>query len=72
MLFSLFRRAEALPKAFKILSAKADGTAVTAKAVDETIERIRAVVKQWRKIAGRLGLTARDCDQMAPAFSRCR
>jgi serine/threonine-protein kinase HipA len=41
---------------------------VTAKAADETIERIQAVVKQWRKIAGRLGLTARDCDQMAPAF----
>lgn len=35
---------------------------------DELIESSQAVVKQWRKIAGRLGLSARACDRMAPAF----
>lgn len=41
---------------------------VPAKAADEIIERSQAVVKQWRKIAARLALSARACDQMAPAF----
>jgi serine/threonine-protein kinase HipA len=38
------------------------------KAASEIIESSRAIVKQWRKIAGRLDLSARACDQMAPAF----
>lgn len=41
---------------------------VGAKTADEIIVRNQAVVKQWRKIAGRLKLSARACDQMAPAF----
>jgi serine/threonine-protein kinase HipA len=41
---------------------------VTTKTAVETITSSRAIVKQWRKIAGRLGLSARACDQMAPAF----
>jgi serine/threonine-protein kinase HipA len=41
---------------------------VTAKAAHEIIKSSQAIVKQWRKIAGRLDLSARACDQMAPAF----
>ena len=41
---------------------------VTAKTADEIIKSSQAVVKQWRKIAGRLALSARACDRMAPAF----
>lgn len=41
---------------------------VTAKTADEIIESSRAVVKQWRKIASRLELSARACDRMASAF----
>ena len=41
---------------------------VKAKTADETIERSRTIVRQWRKIAGRLGLSARACDRMAAAF----
>ena len=41
---------------------------ITAKAATEIVERSRAVVKQWRKIAHALRLTARACDQMSPAF----
>ena len=40
---------------------------VKAKTADEIIRSSQTVVKQWRKIAGRLKL-ARACDQMAPAF----
>jgi serine/threonine-protein kinase HipA len=39
-----------------------------AKTADEIIESSRAVVRQWRKIARRLRLSARACDQLAPAF----
>jgi serine/threonine-protein kinase HipA len=41
---------------------------VTAKAANEIVERTRAVVKQWRRIARRLALSARACDRMASAF----
>lgn len=39
-----------------------------AKAADEIVESRQAVVKQWRKIARRLALSAQACDRMAPAF----
>ena len=38
------------------------------KAADEIIKSSQAVVQQWAKIARRLALSARACDQMAPAF----
>jgi len=38
------------------------------KTADELIESSQAVVRQWRKIAGRLELSARARDLMAPAF----
>jgi len=38
------------------------------KTADEIVESSQAVVKQWRKIARRLALSARACDRMAPAF----
>jgi serine/threonine-protein kinase HipA len=41
---------------------------IPAKDVAGIIASGQAVVKQWRKIAGRLGLSARACDRMAPAF----
>lgn len=41
---------------------------VKTRTADEIIERSRGIVGQWRKIAGRLGLSARACDRMAPAF----
>lgn len=41
---------------------------VKAKTATEIIETSQAVVMQWRTIARGLGLTARACDQMAPAF----
>jgi len=41
---------------------------VTTNTADEIIERSQAVVKQWRKIAGRLALPVRACDRMAAAF----
>lgn len=41
---------------------------VTVKTADDVITRTKAVVKQWRKIAAGLGLSARARDQMAPAF----
>lgn len=41
---------------------------VTVKNAAEIIKKSQATVKQWRKIAGRLGLSDRACDQMAPAF----
>ncbi len=43
---------------------------VKSKAADEIIKGSQAVVQQWRKIARRLALSARACDQMAPAFRR--
>lgn len=39
-----------------------------ARAADEIIKSSQAVVRQWPKIARRLALSARACDQMAPAF----
>jgi serine/threonine-protein kinase HipA len=39
-----------------------------AKAADEIIKRSQAVVQQWPTIARHLALSARACDQMAPAF----
>jgi serine/threonine-protein kinase HipA len=41
---------------------------VSVKAADDIITRSRSVVRQWRKIASRLGLSAHACDQMGPAF----
>jgi serine/threonine-protein kinase HipA len=41
---------------------------LTAKAADEIVESSQAVVKQWRKIARRLALSARARDRMASAF----
>jgi serine/threonine-protein kinase HipA len=41
---------------------------VTTKSADETIERSQTVVRQWRKIAARLALSACACDRMASAF----
>ena len=41
---------------------------VAAKTAHEIIKNTQAVVKQWRKIAGRLELSAKACDRMAPAF----
>src|SRR5712691_11477920 len=38
------------------------------KTAYEIVESSQAVVKQWRKIARRLALSARACDRMAPAF----
>ncbi len=39
-----------------------------ARAARETIRRQQAVVRQWRKVAGALRLSARACRQMASAF----
>ncbi len=41
---------------------------ITAKAANEIIERNRAIVKQWPKIAARLDISAREQQRMAPAF----
>jgi serine/threonine-protein kinase HipA len=41
---------------------------VATKMVDEIIERYRAVVRQWPKIANSLGVSAREQERMAPAF----
>ncbi len=41
---------------------------VSAADADTIIERCRSVVVQWPKIASRLGLSAREQDDMAPAF----
>lgn len=41
---------------------------VAGKVANETIERSQAVVKQWSKIAARLGVPAREQNRMAPAF----
>jgi hypothetical protein len=41
---------------------------VKPKAADKIITSSQAIVKQWRRIAGRLDLSARACDRMAPAF----
>ena len=41
---------------------------VDGKVANETIERSQAVVKQWPKIAARLGVPAREQNRMAPAF----
>jgi len=41
---------------------------VTARRAEEVIERCRAVVAQWPKIAGRLGIAAREQERMASAF----
>lgn len=41
---------------------------VTAKAANELIERSRAVIGQWPKIAGRLGIPVREQERMASAF----
>ena len=41
---------------------------VDGKVANETIERSQAVVKQWSKIATRLGVPAREQNRMAPAF----
>jgi serine/threonine-protein kinase HipA len=41
---------------------------VDGKTADDIIERSQAVVRQWRKIATRLDLSARACDRMASAF----
>ncbi len=41
---------------------------VAGKVANETIERSQAVVKQWPKIAARLGVPAREQNRMAPAF----
>jgi serine/threonine-protein kinase HipA len=38
------------------------------KAANEIIERSRLVVKQWHKIAGQLGIPAREQERMASAF----
>ncbi len=42
---------------------------VDGKVANETIERSQAVVKQWSKIAARLGDPARDQNRMALAFA---
>ena len=42
---------------------------VDGKVANETIERSQAVVKQWSKIATRLGVPAREQNRMAPAFA---
>lgn len=41
---------------------------VSAPDAQAIIERSRAVVGQWRRIADRLALPARECDRMASAF----
>lgn len=41
---------------------------VSKKLSNEILERSRAVVKQWPKIAGRLKIPAREQERMAPAF----
>jgi serine/threonine-protein kinase HipA len=41
---------------------------VTAKTANAIIKKSQTIVNQWRKIAGRLELSARACDQMARAF----
>ena len=41
---------------------------VRAKTADEIVTSSQAIIKQWRTIAGRLKLSARACDRMAPAF----
>ena len=41
---------------------------VDGKVANETIERSQAVVKQWPKIAARLGVPAREQNRVAPAF----
>jgi serine/threonine-protein kinase HipA len=41
---------------------------VKAKAADEIVKSSRVVVRQWRKIARRLALSAKECDRMASAF----
>jgi serine/threonine-protein kinase HipA len=41
---------------------------VDAKAADEIIERSQTVVRQWPKIAARLGIPAREQERMASAF----
>jgi serine/threonine-protein kinase HipA len=41
---------------------------VTTKTANDVIERSRAVVRQWPKIASRLGIPAREQERMASAF----
>ncbi len=41
---------------------------VAAKTANEIVERSQAVVKQWPKIAERLGVPRREQERMAPAF----
>ena len=41
---------------------------VAAKTADEIIERSRAVVRQWRRIADGLDIPAREQERLAPAF----
>lgn len=41
---------------------------VTANEAGAIIERSQTVVRQWRKIADKLGIPAREQDQMSPAF----
>lgn len=41
---------------------------VAPKTANEIIERSQTVVRQWPKIAGRLGIPARAHERMAPAF----
>ncbi len=41
---------------------------VSVRAADEIIEGSRAIVRQWRRLAGGLALSTRACDQLAPAF----
>ncbi len=41
---------------------------VDAKAASETIKRSQSIVKQWAKIAVRLGIPAREQERMASAF----
>jgi serine/threonine-protein kinase HipA len=41
---------------------------ITEKEADEVIERSRAVVTQWRKLANQLGISAREQERMTPAF----
>lgn len=41
---------------------------VSKKAADDFIKNSRAVVTQWPKIAGRLRISARERERMAPAF----
>jgi serine/threonine-protein kinase HipA len=41
---------------------------VSATVADEIIERCRGVVRQWPKIAAKLGISAREQEHMAAAF----